>query len=157
MSGTEALRVRQWVSLPGGSCDIRLGNGIIDEAAAVLKGAVGRPRMAALVAQAGASEELVEAVARQLSDAGFERRRVEVPAGEVARTLDAAHALLGALAQAHVTADDLVVAVGDVDALSLASYACAQWCAATPLVMVPTNMLALVEAPATPRGIIVTW
>ena len=34
-----ALRVRQWVSLPGGSCDVRIGTGVIDEAASVLKGA----------------------------------------------------------------------------------------------------------------------
>ena len=35
MSEADALRVRQWVSLPGGSCDVRLGTGVIDDAAAV--------------------------------------------------------------------------------------------------------------------------
>lgn len=152
MSDTGALRVRQWVSMPGGSFDARLGTEVIDECAAVLKGAVGRPRASALVAADDVSDELVERLRRQLTDAGFSVSAHRVPAGPAARSLETSGALFAWLAAEHLTSDDLMVCVGDVDVLSLASYACAQWCAGMPLVMVPTSQLGLVEAPLTPRG-----
>ena len=152
MSDTGALRVRQWVSMPGGSFDARLGTEVIDECAAVLKGAVGRPRASALVAADDVSDELVERLRRQLTDAGFSVGAHRVPAGPAARSLETSGALFAWLAAEHLTSDDLMVCVGDVDVLSLASYACAQWCTGMPLVMVPTSQLGLVEAPLTPRG-----
>ena len=153
MSDTSALRVRQWVSLPGGSCDVRIGTGVIDEAASVLKGAVGRPRCALLVVEEGVTDELEERLRRQLTDAGFTVSRTSVAQGEPARTLGAVDGLLSDFAEATLTADDLVLVVGGADALSLASYACAQWCGGMPLVMVPLGMTALVEATVSPRGI----
>ena len=148
-----ALRVRQWVSLPGGSCDVRIGTGVIDEAAPVLKGAVGKPRAAFMAVEDGVGAPLVERLRRQLTDAGFSVEQGVVPPGAPARTVESMAKLLGALGEAGITADDLVLAVGGTDSLSLASCACAQWCGGMPLVMVPTGMAALVEAPVTPRGL----
>lgn len=153
MTKPVALRKRQWVSLPGGSCDIRLGNGQLDEAAPILKGAVGRPRVGVLVAAADEREDVLETMRRQMTDAGFLVERVTVAQGIPVRTVNTVGELMEDLGRAGITADDIVVAVGDVDLLSLVSYACAQWCGGVPLVMVPTNMLALLEAPVTPRGI----
>lgn len=141
--------------MPGGSCDIRIGTEVIEECSAVLKGAVGRPRAAALVADDSVGADLVERMRRQLTDAGFTVGQLTMPYGAAALELTAAHALFESLAGLAVTADDLVVAIGDVDALSLASYACAQWCAGIPLVMVPTGQLGLVEAALSPRGLTV--
>ena len=148
-----ALRVRQWVSLPGGSCDVRIGTGVIDEAASVLKGAVGKPRAALMAVEDGVGAPLVERLRRQLTDAGFAVEQTVVPGGAPARTVESLAKLLGALGDAAITADDLVLVIGGTDALSLASCACAQWCGGMPLVMVPTGMGALVEAPVTPRGL----
>ena len=50
----ETLRKRQWVSLPGGSCDVRMGTALLDEASPIFKGAVGKPRASMLVAEEGA-------------------------------------------------------------------------------------------------------
>ena len=148
-----ALRKRQWVSLPGGSCDIRMGTGVLDEAAPVLKGAVGKPRVGLLLAEEGCDEATCELLRRQLTDAGFEVARASIAGGRAARSLDSVHTLLRSFAEAGLTADDLVLAIGDVDALSAASYACAQWCGSLPLVMVPLGQTALLEASITPRGI----
>ena len=153
MSDKPAVRARQWVSLPGGSCDVRLGTGVLDECTAVLKGAVGRPRASALVVGSGVDEDVVELLRRHLSDAGYTSERVDVPSGSAVRTVASASQLLCDLGETLITADDLVVAVGDVDVCSLASYACSQWCGGTPLVMVPTGQTALVEAAVSPRGI----
>ncbi|MBP3893105.1 MAG: 3-dehydroquinate synthase [Atopobiaceae bacterium] len=153
MTSATALRKRQWVSLPGGSCDVRLGTNVLDESSAIFKGAVGKPRVAALVIERGVAEEHLELLRRQLRDAGFTVAEVALPSGPSARTLSSTASLLTELEATGVTADDLMVAVGGVDVLSVASYVCAQWCNSMPLVMVPTSCAALLEAPVTPRGI----
>ena len=155
MSDANALRMRQWVSMPGGSCNVRIGTEVIDECSAVLKGAVGRPRASAIVKADDVEDALVERLRRQLTDAGFSVEILTVPHGPASRTLAASGALTEDLARCAITADDLVVCVGDTDVLSLSSDVCAQWCAGTPLVMVPTDQLGLVEAPLSPRGLTV--
>jgi len=119
----------------------------------VLKGAVGKPRAALMVTEDGVSGLFVERIRRQLTDAGFEVERVVCAHGAPVRTLEALSKLMTSLGKLGITADDLVVAIGGADALSMASCACAQWCGGTPLVMVPTDMAALLEAPTTPRGL----
>ena len=39
--------IRQWVSMPGGSCDLRVGEGAIDIIGSVLKGTPGKARTCA--------------------------------------------------------------------------------------------------------------
>ena len=152
---TSALRVRQWVAMPGGSCDVRIGSGLVEECASVLKGAVGRPRVGMLVHGDTVDPALVERLRRQMTDAGFAMREATVPHRAAARTLEAFGTLAASLAEAGATADDLLVAVGDVDVLSLASYACAQWCGGMTLVMVPLSGIGVIEGALTPRGIAV--
>ncbi len=153
MTEPAALRKRQWVALPGGSCDFRLGTNQLDEASPVFKSAVGKPRASVLLALEGEREDALELARRQLTDAGFLVECVTLAQDKPVRTVETACTLLTALGAAGITADDLVVAVGDTDLLSLSSYACAQWCGGVPLAMVPTSQVALLEAPVTPRGI----
>lgn len=152
MSEDGALRVRQWVAMPGGSCDMRLGTSVIEEASAVLKGSVGKPRASVILVEEGMGADVVERVRRQLASAGFSTERLATPASG-SRSLDVAKAVFEGLDAARVTGDDLVVALGGPDALSLASYVCAQWCGGTSLVMVPSGKTALLEAVLCPRGI----
>lgn len=153
LSDVTALRKRQWVSIPGGSCDVRLGTSVLDEASSVLKGCVGSPRAAALLAQDGVDADACELMRRQLTDAGFAVTQAVVPFEGQARMPEACADTFSQLASAGITSDDVVVAMGGVDALSMASYVCAQWCGGVALVMVPTSLTAFVEAPVTPRGI----
>lgn len=153
MSADKGRIVRQWVSLPGGSCDVRVGAGVIDAMGGIIKGAVGRPRTCALVTGDDASAEIVEQVRRQLTDAGFKVSEVSLAALEQPRTLEGCEKLSEALLACGVTADDLVCAVGDVDLLSLASHVAIAWCGGTPLVQVPTTCTAALVAGPTPLGI----
>lgn len=144
---------RQWVSMPGGSCDLRVGKGAIDAMGSILKGSVGKPRVCALASDATASAEVREQVRRQLTDAGFRVSEVTVPTGVSARTLAAVEQLAAELAAAKVTADDLICAIGGGDALSLCSFVSASWCGGTPLVHVPCDLLSSVEVGTVPWGI----
>lgn len=142
---------RQWVSAPGGSCDVRYGTDVVETMGKLLKSAVGRTHLCAYVVGEGVGPELEERIRRQLTDGGFKVRRMSAPAGPVARTLPALTDALGNLADAGITADDLVLGVGDVDTLSMLAQACGMWCGRVPFAAVPLDLDAMVEVATTPR------
>lgn len=142
--------IRQWVSLPKASTDVRVGSGAIDAMGEVLRRPAVQSRPAALVVEEGAEEALAEDVRRQLTDAGCLVTCIDIPAQ---RTLAAASALAAKLAGARVTSDDIVCAVGSVDVLSLAAAVAHEWCGGTTLVAVPTDAAAAAWATITPRGL----
>lgn len=142
---------RQWVTLRGGSMDVRGGLGISSNVAHDLRSVVGKPHSCALVREAGAPAGLVDALHRDLSDEGFDVRPLEMPAG--ACDLARVQALDVLLAEEHITADDLVVAVGGYETLSVASFACSSWCGGTSLAEVPLDAASALVAGATPRAL----
>lgn len=142
---------RQWVSLPGGSIDARVGAGAVEEIGTVLKNAVGKPRVAALVVDPATPADLAEHLQRDLADAGYRAALSELPVSGDCHTLEALGRLLEAFGACGLTADDLVVAVAGYDGLSLASIASRVWCGGVALVGVPLDLRALIDAPLTPR------
>ena len=152
MAETDPI-ARRSVPVPGSSCNVRLGQGAIAALGPAVKVAVSRPRRALLVTEEGTSPELVELVRRELSNVGFERVEREVPAGASARTLACVHGLFEELDAARITADDLMLAVGDVDALSACAYAAHAWCGGVRLAVVPTTLAAVIEPILSPRGL----
>ncbi len=153
MSNNVSGVIRQWVSMPGGSCDLRVGSGAIDTLGSVLKGSTGKPRTCALVTDNSVGEELAEHVRRELTDAGYLVRPVRLAGDVCACTLPAVEGLASSLAELHVTADDVVCAVGGSDVLSLSSFVCASWCAGTSLCHIPTDLFSAITASTTPSGI----
>ena len=55
----------------------------------------------------------------------------------------------------RVTSDDLVVAVGHLSELSLATMVCHAWCGGTSLALVPCDLVSAVLAGVTPQGLAV--
>lgn len=140
---------RQWVSLPHGSCDVRVGSGAVGLAAQVLRSTTSVRTRCLLLAEGGVDGDLVEELRRNLVDGGNDVTSfdlVSAPDG-----FDAARELFDALGQARITSDDLLVAVGGVRLLSLASFAAASWCGGVRLVLVPTDEDGALEAVVTPR------
>lgn len=147
--------LRQTVSANGTSCDVRFGTGVLDRFGRDMRICAGRPGTAALSAQEGTDPELVERVRRLATDAGFLVRDVFAPPAAGAATMASADALLDSLAAASVNASDVVVAVGDVDALSVAAFCAGTWCEGTALACVATGLDGLVRCPARPRALAV--
>ena len=139
--------------MPGGSCDLRVGEGAIDTLGTVLKGSTGKTRTCALVMDDSVSDELSERIRRELTDAGYLVRPVRLAGDASSCTLPAVEGLTTSLAELHVTSDDVVCAVGGADILSLASFACSAWCTGTPLAHIPTDLYAAITASTTPHGI----
>lgn len=143
-----------WVSVPGSSCGIRWGEGALDQAGKVCRDTVGRPKRALLASEPGADADLTDYLGRLLVGEGFEVTPYEAGAeGSALRTLASAEAAFEALAAAGMTADDVCLAVGGTDLLSLMSHACSLWAQGTPLVVVPTDEEALLRGCTTPRGL----
>lgn len=154
--GAEAVEVpkrRQWVTLRGTSMDLRVGAGLLDGVAHDFASAVGRPRRAALATDPATPDDLAESLRRGLTDQGFDVRAFALPAGADACGLQALEALYADLAHAGVTSDDLVVAVGRAEGLSLAAAACAHWCGHTMLAVIPLDFASAISAGVTPRAL----
>ena len=151
MSVAASLR-RQWIPIAGGSCDVRFGYGALDAASTLFKTAVGSPRMCMAVLREDTNEDLVESLRRQLVNAGYEvcwyRMGKDAP-----RSLEEAAGLANAFAQAGITGDDLCCALGDADAMSVASYVCGSWCGGVSLVAVPTDEIAFLEGALVPNAL----
>ena len=164
--GSRAL-VRQWIPMLGGSCDLRMGYAALERADRVFRDSVSRPRRCLVLCRADFGEEPREMLRRQLVSVGFEvfwhvldapdapdgsARRVK---GQVMPSLGLADscALVDALASARLTSDDLVVAAGDAQLLSLASHVCGFWCGGTSLVAVPTDEEALLQGALVPGAL----
>lgn len=148
----ENVMVRQWVTMPGGSMDARLGTGLADRAGKELKSVLGKPRLAVLASTASSPAEEVERIRRSLVDAGFSVEALELPEGPGALTLEAASALAGSLDTLGATAGDGIVAVGSTEAFSLASFVAKSWCDGIALMEYPLDLRAALEGSVSPLG-----
>lgn len=142
---------RQSLPSPGGQCNVRMGKGAIDGLGREAKALAGKPRLALLLLAGDVRPKLAKKIRRQLADGEFLVAEAEVEPGAPCREFSYAGKLLKRMAKAGITSDDVIVAVGDTDVLSLAAFVAGMWCGGTPLVMVPTDLLGCVEAPLTPR------
>ena len=77
----------------------------------------------------------------------------DLPAGEEAHAFSSIEKVFAGLAEAGITSDDLVVAVGHEGALSLAGAACAHWCGQVMIAEVPLDLASAITAAVTPRGL----
>lgn len=153
MTDVPVTVTRQAISLPGGSCGMRVGSGAIERLGRELRIVVGRPRKVALVATATQAEDLMTEVTRLLTDADFVVCRFSAGDAAPLCSVASAQALYRDLAREGITADDALVAVGDSDLLSLCSFVSATWCAGMPLVDVPTTQDACILGTFTPRAL----
>lgn len=148
MSETSQLQ-RQWVSLPHGSCDARIGSGATGIISQTLRLTTSeRPRCLLLVEE-GTADGVAEAVWRELVDAGYDVSRHGAPVG-VGTVKDSSRAF-GLLEAERMTADDLVFALGGTRLLSLATYAAGQWCGGVRLALMPADEEALLVSSVSPR------
>ena len=143
---------RQTMALPGTSCDLRMGHGALNTMGKELRSLTGKPRLAAALIGEDVPDEVAQEVRRQLADGGFEAVVLNPPADKSC-TLGSAEELVEQLDGAGVTADDIMLAVGDDKILGLASFVSGIWCGGTPLAVVPTDAYALLEGIASPRAL----
>ncbi|GAB3446917.1 3-dehydroquinate synthase [Streptomonospora sediminis] len=122
--------------------DVVVGSGIFAE----LPELVGpRAEQVAVIHPAGLGE-LARPVAGALESAGYTVLALPVPEGEAAKTAEVAAGLWSRLGQAGFTRTDAVVGVGGGAVTDLAGFVAATWLRGVRCVLVPTTLLAMVDA-----------
>lgn len=142
---------RQWVVMRGASMDLRVGPGALAEFPHVLRSAAGKPQLCALVHEAGAPGDVVRTLHDNLCAEGFDvvTSAFEAPTCDLA----AVASFSALLDEARVTRDDLVLAVGGYETLSVASFVCGAWCGGVQLAEVPLDLASAVTSATTPRAL----
>lgn len=155
MSQEEAQQsvIRQSITLPGGSCDMRIGRDALYNMGRELRLLVGKPRKAALICGADVSDALTEELRRQLADGGFVAVQANLPDQDDITTIDLAHELYIFLSNEGLTADDVLIFAGNEQLAGLASYSANAWCAGVEYAFVPTTALAAVQGITTPPAL----
>jgi 3-dehydroquinate synthase len=88
----------------------------------------------------------IPALVDTLRTVGFEVHLLAVPSGEDAKQLDIAATAWQRLGEAAFTRTDLVIAIGGGATTDLAGFVAANWLRGTPVLHVPTTLLAMVDA-----------
>ena len=143
-AGTAPVRIP--VSYPSGGYDILLGDGVLAELGQAMLAAGLRPGRCALISQPAVAAAHAGRLAAGLRDAGFEPASVEMPDGEVHKTLGTVAGLYDALVAAGLDRRSPVIALGGGVVGDVAGFAAASFLRGVPFVQVPTSLLAMVDA-----------
>lgn len=138
---------RQLLNISQKSIDVRSGAGALEELPRIVSGAVGMPKRALLVSTDDAYAAYGDTVHRALIDAGFSTEECVFPRETDPATLSSATEVLAGCARAALTADDLMLALGDAKLCSSALLAAQLWCGGVPCTLIPTTLDAMVTLP----------
>jgi 3-dehydroquinate synthase len=119
-----------------------IGTGVLGE----LPGLVGPSARTVVVVHPKGLGEVARPVCGVLTDAGYTVHGEEVPAGEAAKTVGVAAGLWSRLAVHRLTRSDAIVGVGGGATTDLAGFVAATWLRGVRLILVPTTLLAVVDA-----------
>ncbi len=122
--------------------DVIVGNGILDE----LPGLVGDRAQTAVVIHAEGMAALARSACETLRTAGYTVHAEPVPAGEAAKDISVAAGLWERLAAHRASRLDVIIGLGGGAVTDLAGFVAATWLRGVPVVLVPTTLLAIVDA-----------
>ncbi|MDX6743095.1 3-dehydroquinate synthase [Actinocorallia sp. A-T 12471] len=122
--------------------EVVIGTGVLDELPAL----VGEKARTVAVLHSADLPELARPVVEALRGAGYAVHALPVPDGEAAKNVEVLAGLWSEFARIGVTRSDAVVGVGGGAATDLAGFAAASWLRGVRCVLVPTTLLAMVDA-----------
>ena len=140
-----AAQTRIQVPVPGSPYDVVVGPGLLDQVDRLVP-IPPHARRAALVTSGAVLGLYADRVAQRLRESGLTVEVIELPDGEVAKTLDTLQLCYHAFAHMPLGRDDVVVALGGGVVGDLAGFAAATWNRGVGLVQIPTTLLAQVDA-----------
>jgi 3-dehydroquinate synthase len=135
------------VHLPLGSrsYDIKIGGGLLaslGEQCAQLR----LEKRCAIISDTNVSTHYAAATSQALLEAGFQPVTVEVPAGEMAKSLKTVQACYDQLAAQHLERRSFIVALGGGVVGDLAGFVAATYLRGIAFIQIPTTLLAQVDS-----------
>lgn len=125
--------------------DVRIGDGLLQQAGALLRDAFAPCRIA-VIADSTVDALYGETVRQSLCDAGFDALRFAFPAGEAHKRLSTLETILEFLAANHFTRADMIAALGGGVTGDVAGFAAAVYLRGIRFVQMPTTLLAAVDS-----------
>ena len=116
------------------------------QALAELPALIGGPVRAVMVIHPASLAELAGQACRELRDAGFIVTAEQIPDGEAAKEIGVAAGLWSRLAAARISRSDAIVGIGGGAVTDLAGFTAATWLRGVRVLLVPTSLLAIVDA-----------
>ncbi|MFD1934082.1 MULTISPECIES: 3-dehydroquinate synthase [Nonomuraea] len=122
--------------------DVVIGTGVLGE----LPGLLGEGVRTVAVVHPSTLPEISRPVCGALEEAGYDVIPLPVPDGEAAKSVEVAAQLWSAFGRYGISRSDAVVGVGGGATTDLAGFVAATWLRGVKVVMVPTTLLAMVDA-----------
>ena len=127
------------------SYDVVVGDGILDELGTRMRDAI-KTDTAFVVTDSHVAPLYLRRTLDSLEGAGLRVASLTVPAGERFKRLDTFGTILEAMAEAGLTRDSVVVALGGGVVGDMAGFAAATYMRGIDVVQVPTTLLAMVDS-----------
>ncbi len=122
--------------------EVVVGTGVLGELPAL----AGQRAAAVVVIHASGLGEIAGPACRALAAAGLDVHAEQIPDGEAAKDIRVAAGLWSRLAVHRISRFDAIVGVGGGAVTDLAGFVAATWLRGVRLVLVPTTLLAVVDA-----------
>jgi 3-dehydroquinate synthase len=125
--------------------DVVVGPGVLDELPRLVPPREHQGAAVAVIHAAGRGE-VAAAACRVLAQAGYRVHAQDIPDGEAAKDIAVAARLWSWLAAHRIGRTDCIVGIGGGAACDLAGFVAATWLRGIRVVLVPTTLLAMVDA-----------
>ncbi|MEV4160377.1 3-dehydroquinate synthase [Nonomuraea dietziae] len=122
--------------------DVVIGTGVLGE----LPGLLGEGVRTVAVVHPATLPEISRPVCGALEEAGYDVVSLPVPDGEAAKSVEVAAQLWSAFGRYGISRSDAVVGVGGGATTDLAGFVAGTWLRGVKVVLVPTTLLAMVDA-----------
>lgn len=133
------------VDLPGREYDIKIENGILNQARELITEIIS-PCKVAVVTDSNVGPLYVQRLINSLSQAGFKPYVTTVPAGESSKSLEILSSLYDEILDAGITRSDLIIALGGGVVGDLTGFCASTLLRGIPFVQIPTTLLAQVDS-----------
>ncbi|MEE1158553.1 MAG: iron-containing alcohol dehydrogenase, partial [Atopobiaceae bacterium] len=128
------------VSTSSRAYEVHVGCGVLDEAGQLIRDAA-EGHVAAVISDSNVAPLYANRVQASLKDAGYRTILLTFPAGERHKRLSTLETLLEGLAEAELSRDDVVVALGGGVTGDMAGLAAALYLRGIQVAQIPTSLL----------------
>ena len=129
----------------GESYDVLIGQGLLEKSGQLIRD-VFSPRSCVIVSETNVAPLYLKTVRESCEEAGFTVSTFTFPAGEEHKTLETFGSILNALAEAHLTRKDLVIALGGGVCGDIAGFAAGCYMRGISFIQIPTTVLSMVDS-----------
>lgn len=133
------------VNLPNREYDIKIENGILNQAGKLVKEII-NPCRVAVVTDSNVGPLYAQKLLSSLAAAGFQPHLTTVPAGESSKSLEVLSSLYNKILDTGITRSGLIIALGGGVVGDLTGFCASTLLRGIPFVQIPTTLLAQVDS-----------